>query len=445
MRTAYMDCSAGAAGDMINGALIDAGVNIEYLKKMIKSLNIDELNEIRVFETMRCGIKTIKFKPVLKADKGQIKTVNAKFGDERHHNVSLHSHKHSHANEDHGENKGSHTHNHTHSHIHGDTHQHRHLAEICELIENSALTEKAKEDSIAVFRLLAEAEGNVHNKPADEIHFHEVGAVDSIVDVVSACVGFDYLEINNLVCSRISVGGGVVECTHGTVPVPAPATAKLIEGFPISGGPIDKELLTPTGAAIIRHFAKSFGTLPCMEIESQGYGAGTLEPTNFVNAVRIIVGKLQPDSHNKIERDQVCLFSYSIDDSSGESIAKHLEELNGMSEVLDANYVNLSMKKNRPGISLNVLCNVEYGKTVATKSLSSGVTLGVKKQIIERIKLNREIVEVETCYGTIPVKVGYFNGKAVFVKAEYEDCKRAGEKYGVSSSIVAAEAECKPK
>jgi uncharacterized protein (TIGR00299 family) protein len=252
MKIAYFDCFSGAAGDMIVSSMIDAGLDFEFLKSRIETLGLKDLS-LKINETKRAGLRAVQFVPIIA---------------EQHH--------------------------------------HRNLSDITKIIQASKIGEKPRRTAIAIFERLAEAEAAVHGKEPKDIHFHEVGALDSIVDIVSAAIGLDAMGIEKVYCSALAVGGGCVKTAHGLLPVPAPATAELLKGTPctalVQGGPIDKELLTPTGAAILTTVAESFGPMPQMKIEAIGYGAGTLDCEHFPNVVRLFVGHTRrqtPANSNK--------------------------------------------------------------------------------------------------------------------------------------------------
>lgn len=419
MKIAYFDCFAGAAGDMICGALIEAGADIEYLRSSIAAFNIDELKELRVEKVTRCGIAATKFTPVL----------------ETHHHHDTHGHEHTH--------QHKHSHEHKHEHKHHHHHEHRSLSAIIELIEsNDKLPKKVKTDSIAIFELLAKAESKAHGVDIEAVHFHEVGAVDSITDIVCACLCIDYLGIEKVFSSKLTIGSGHVHCAHGVVSVPAPATLALIHDIPTQPGLIEKELLTPTAAAILRYYSSSFGVLPQMKISASGYGAGTLDPSEFTNATRVIIGDLAQEDSS--EHDSIAMLECNIDDATGEMIADSIESLRDVSGVLDISYHAITMKNARAAIKLSVMTTTEDSAKVADKILSTGLTLGVRKQTLERKKLLREFVEVKTIYGNINVKIGRLGGKEgkiVFVKAEYKDAKKAAQENQKTTREVAALAE----
>ncbi len=379
MKIGYFDCFAGAAGDMIAAAMLDAGLDFEFLKGRLATLGIKEF-EIRATETKRAGLHAMSFVPVIP-----------------------------------------------------DEHHHRNLEDITKIIKNSGISDKAKQTAIAIFERLAKAEAAVHGKDPKDIHFHEVGALDSIADIVSAAVGFDAMGIEKVYCSPLAVGGGWIKMAHGELPVPAPATLELLKGVPTVTGPIDKELLTPTGAAILTTVAESFGPMPQMKIEATGYGAGTLDCGQFPNVVRLILG--QATEGAEATADSVCLLETNIDDVSPEVVASAMDKLLGEG-ALDAWTEPITMKRNRPAVKLSALCNTgDIGKIEQT-IFNAGLTFGIRRQLMQRSKLAREFVIVATRFGDIKIKVGKWAGKVVNAKPEFADCARAAEKHGVSVKEV---------
>ena len=379
MKIAYFDCFSGAAGDMIAGAMLDAGLDFEFLKSQIATLGLKNL-EITVNETKRAGMRAKHFVPLIK---------------EEHH--------------------------------------HRHLSDIKKIINESKIGEKPKLTALAIFDRLAESEGKVHGKKPDEIHFHEVGAIDSIVDIVSAAIGFDKLGIEKVYCSKLAVGGGQVKAAHGIMPVPAPATAELLKGVPAIGGPIEKELLTPTGAAILTTLAESFGPIPPMTIEATGYGAGTLDSEHVPNVVRLILGRSVEDAAAEIDR--VCLIETNIDDSTGEIIANAMDRLFAAG-ALDVFATSITMKQSRPAVKLTAICQIADTGKIEEIIFQSGITFGVRRQIVERSKVAREFVTAATRFGDIKIKVGKWAGKIVNAKPEFADCAKAAQANNVSVKEV---------
>jgi hypothetical protein len=379
MKIAYFDCFAGAAGDMIVAAMLDAGLDFEFLKSQIATLGLKDI-KIKVNQTKRSGLRALQLVPVI---------------NEQHH--------------------------------------HRNLEDIKNIINGSKIDEKPKKTAITIFERLAAAEAAVHGKEPNDIHFHEVGALDSIVDIVSASIGLDALKIEKTYCSPISVGGGWIEAAHGRLPVPAPATAELIKGMPIVGGPIDRELLTPTGAAILTTVAESFGPLPQMKIEKIGCGAGTLNSEHFPNVVRLILGESVDES--AATTDSVCLLETNIDDVSGEVIADAMDKLLDAG-ALDVFTTPIVMKHSRPAVKLTVICNIPDVCKVEQLIFEAGLTFGIRKQIIQRSKLARDFVTVSTQFGDIKIKVGKRGDRIVNVKPEFADCARAAQEHNTSVKKV---------
>ena len=372
MKIAYFDCFSGAAGDMIAGAMLDAGLDFEFLKSQIATLGITNL-DIKVSETKRAGLRALHFVPII---------------EEEHH--------------------------------------HRHLSDIIKIINDSKIGEKPKQTAIAIFNRLAQAEATVHGKEPNDIHFHEVGAIDSIVDIVSAAIGFDALGIEKVYCSTLAIGGGQIKAAHGIMPVPAPATAELLKGIPTVGGPLDKELLTPTGAAILTTVSENFGQMPPMKIEATGYGAGTMDSEHVPNVVRLITGQSADDS--SATSDSVCLLETNIDDITGEVIAHTMDKLLAAG-ALDVFTTAIVMKQARPAVKLTVICQTADISRLEEMIFEEGITFGIRRQIVERSKLAREFVTVATRFGNIKIKVGKRDGKIVAAKPEFADCAKAAQEH----------------
>lgn len=438
MKIAYFNCFAGAAGDMLTAALIDAGADQKKLRQAIASLNINELEDISISTVSRCGVRAVKFNPVLKADFGSAHA----HSHHHHHEECEIEHKHKHSHETENEHRHSHSHHH-HSHENNEKpsahHVHRGLNDIKQIIEKSVISENAKSNAIAVFEKVAQAEAYIHQKTPQQVHFHEVGAVDSIVDIVAVCVAIDLLKIDKIYCSPISVGGGTVKCVHGIMPVPAPATVKLLGSTPIQGGPINKELLTPTGAALLTHFACDFGKMPAMNVESIGYGAGTMDPSSIANVTALYIGS-NAVSDSDVNSDQICLLETNIDDATGESIGDLAEKLRE-NNALDVSIAPIYMKNGRPASRLTVMCKPGSENHLERIVFESGLTLGLQKNYINRSILSRETMSVKAEIGEINVKIGRYKDKVVFVKAEYSICKKLADSSGLTPRQVAAMAE----
>jgi uncharacterized protein (TIGR00299 family) protein len=376
MKIAYFDCFAGASGDMIVAAMLDAGLDAE---SQLATLGIENL-DIKLTETKRAGIKAVSFEPVAPR-------------------------------QDH----------------------HRNIEQITKIISQSKISGRTKKTAIAIFEKLAKAEAAVHNQAPDDIHFHEVGAIDSIVDVVSASVGVDALGVEKVYCSALSVGGGIAKCAHSIIPVPAPATAELLRGTPIAGGPGQAELLTPTGAAILTTVVDEFRPLPSMKVETIGYGAGSLQFEDFPNVLRLILG--QTAAENSADTDTVCVLESNIDDVSGEVLGFATEKL-FEDGALDVFTTPICMKQNRPAVQISVICKVEDAQRLERVLFEQGLTFGIRKQILQRSKLARDFVTVQTEFGEIRIKTGLLNGRIVNAKPEFSDCVCAAKRHNVPVKAV---------
>ncbi|MBN1816997.1 MAG: nickel pincer cofactor biosynthesis protein LarC [Sedimentisphaerales bacterium] len=385
MKIAYFDCFAGAGGDMIVASMIDAGLDPQFLLDQLALLELPNV-EISIEKTKRGGICATRFCP-----------------------------------------KQTHE------------HHHRHLCDIEKMIGNSQISDKAKQTAIAVFRRLGAAEAAIHQTDIEQVHFHEVGAVDSIIDIVSACIGMEALGIEQVQCSTISLGGGTIQCDHGILPVPAPATALLLQQAhaPVRGGPINKELCTPTAAAILTEFCRCFSPLPPLSIEGIGYGAGTLDSDQFPNVLRLILGTTLQDT-GQGQTDTVALLECNIDDGTGELIGDVMTRLFALG-VLDVFTTPIGMKHDRPAVMLSVLCDPGSIDTAEQCLFESGLTLGLRRQLLQRSKLARKTTSVGTPYGPIHVKQGFFQGRCVSVKPEYADCAAAAQKHNVPLKTVQQE------
>ena len=382
MKIGYFDCFSGAGGDMIAAAFIDAGLDIEFLRSQLDSLNIKGL-EINIFKTTRCGIAATKFEPVF---------------PEQHH--------------------------------------HRNLSDIIEIIDKSKIEPQIKESAKSIFDKLAAAEASVHGTSKDKVHFHEVGAVDSIVDIVAGSIGFNFFKksgIEKFYCSKIAVGGGMTTSEHGLIPVPGPATAELLKNVPVTSGPAQVELLTPTAAAILSTIVDEYGSLPSMKILKNGYGAGTFNPKDFPNCLRLIIGELADNDSETA--DLICFLETNIDHLSGEVAGSILDRLLDAG-ALDCFISPIYAKQNRPAFLLSVLCEIKDEERIANYLFQQGITLGIRKQMIQRRKLERSYIEVRTDFGTIKIKTGSLNGKIVFYKPEFADCRSAAEKNNVAVKAV---------
>ena len=311
----------------------------------------------------------------------------------------------------------------------GPEHSHRHLADLLKIINDSQLTSSVKERAGRVFSLLAEAESEVHNVPVERIHFHEVGALDAIVDIVGACIGFELLAIDRFVCSPLHVGSGTVEIAHGRFPVPPPAVLLLLKGAPIYSTEVKGELVTPTGAAIIKAVAEEFGPLPPMLVKSVGYGAGAREYQDFPNALRVVVGETSDRPVQDVER--LVMLETNIDDMSPQMFGYVMDKAFELG-ALDCYFTPVQMKKNRPGTLVSILCKPARQATLCEMLLVETTTLGVRSYEVERVALQRAIVTVETPYGAIDIKEASIDGRLLRAMPEYEQCRKAAQEAGVT-------------
>jgi uncharacterized protein (TIGR00299 family) protein len=388
MKIAYFDCFSGASGDMILGAMLDAGLPLEHLKQELAKLGLSHY-DVRKAAVVKNGISGSQ----------------ALVGVE-------HDHHH---------------------------HHHRHLADITAIIDKSALAPAIKKDSVRIFRRLAEAEAKVHNTSPEDIHFHEVGAMDAIIDVVGGVIGIHALEIDTIICSPLHVGSGTVECAHGTLPVPAPATAELIRGKPAYATGVQGELLTPTGAAILTTLASDFGSLPPMTIAHIGYGAGTAD-RSIANMLRVFIGStLQPDTTFAV--DQTATIETTIDDMNPQIYGHIIEKVLQMG-ALDIFCMPVQMKKNRCGTLVTILCRPEMVTPLSDFLFRETTTIGLRWRLDNRFTLQREFTTVETRFGAISCKTATHGTEVINVKPEYEDCRRVAIEQGVPLKTVLEEAHC---
>ncbi|SNS82740.1 hypothetical protein SAMN05421770_102474 [Granulicella rosea] len=414
MRIAYLDCFAGISGDMMLGALLDAGVPPEVLHEAVAALNLGA--SLRIERVDRSGISAAKVDVFDGAEPAE-KTVA-----EPRRSVA-HSHPHQ-AGQPHAalETDGPEDH----SHVHG-----RSLTEIRAMIQAARLAPEAKALAIRTFELLGSSEARIHNVPVDEIHFHEVGAVDAIVDIVAASAGICWLKIGAWHSSPLNVGGGMVKCAHGTFPVPAPATADLLRGAPTYSAHIQKELVTPTGAALLRALSPAFGPQPAMTVDRIGYGAGTRNPPGFPNVLRLSIG----DTAEPAGLETVTVLEAALDDITGQLLA-HVAERVLAEGALDVMLTPVIMKKGRPGSLLTVLCNPVDQDRFAQLLLRETTTLGLRIRQDRRAILDRAHVTVETPYGPIRVKVGSQAGEALNATPEFEDCRAAALAHNAPVKLV---------
>jgi uncharacterized protein (TIGR00299 family) protein len=311
-------------------------------------------------------------------------------------------------------------------------HKHRHLSDIEKIIGGSRLQTSVKGRALAVFKRLAEAEAHVHNEPIEKVHFHEVGALDAIVDVVGATICFDLLKIEQFICSPLHVGSGTVEMAHGRFPVPPPAVAELLKGTPYYSTDVKGELLTPTGAAIITTVCSDYGPMPLMKAAQTGYGAGARDYEKFPNVLRIIIG--ESETANQTD-ERLLMIETNVDDASPQIIGHVMDQAFELG-ARDCYITPVQMKKNRPGVLLSILCDRELKESMMKMLFEETTTLGIRSYEVDRRALERRIVSVETAYGPIDVKVGQLNGRVVNAMPEFEQCREAARKAGVALKEV---------
>lgn len=323
-------------------------------------------------------------------------------------------------------------------------HAHRHLSDILKIIYGSGLSDRVKERAARIFTRLAEAEARVHNMPVERIHFHEVGAMDAIIDVVGACIGFEALGIERFVSSALHVGSGMVEMAHGRFPVPPPAVAELLKDAPVYSSDITGELVTPTGAAIISTVADGYGAMPAMKVERVSYGAGSRDYQRFPNALRLMLGEseaaeaLPSSGTERPARERLIMLETNIDDMAAQRFGYLMERALELG-ALDCYFTPVQMKKNRPGVLVNLLCRPEESRKLCELLFSETTTLGVRETEVTRWALERSILSVETRYGAIDVKVANLNGQVMNEMPEYEQCLAAARRAGVRLSTVETE------
>ncbi|MFZ0416198.1 MAG: nickel pincer cofactor biosynthesis protein LarC [Candidatus Acidiferrales bacterium] len=376
MKFAYFDCFSGISGDMVLGALVDAGAELGALEREMRKLRLTGWT--------------------ISAERVKRKAIAA-----------------------------------TKVHVEaGASHHHRHLSDILKMIDEAGLTTKAAERARNIFQRLGEAEAKVHNIPVEKVHFHEVGAVDSIIDIVGAAIGFDLLGIDSFACSAMDVGGGRVETEHGVLPVPAPATAELLRGVPTFSSGVQKELVTPTGAAIATTLATSYGKIPAMQLKAVGYGAGSADLAEQANVLRILIGESVEKKTGTHWDAPVAVIEANVDDMSPQ-IYGYFAEQALAAGALDVFSSPVQMKKNRPGQLITLLCEPANRDRLIDLIFRETTTIGVRTHEVFRRTLERQSVAVETPLGTVRMKVARMNGTLLNAAPEYEDCQRIAAEKGV--------------
>jgi pyridinium-3,5-bisthiocarboxylic acid mononucleotide nickel chelatase len=423
MKTLYLDLISGIAGDMFIAALLDLGVDAAKLERELKKLKLDGYH-LHISRQQKSSIAGIKFDVHLAHD---------------------HDHAHGHEHHVHETACGLHVHEHGHPeehHHHEHDHQ-RNFTEIRQFISRSRLSAWVKQKSIAVFARIAEAEGKIHGLPPNEVHFHEVGAVDSIVDIVGAVIALELLGKPRVSASPVTEGTGWIRCAHGRFPVPAPATLAILgaRGIGITQCEEPHELVTPTGAALLAEFVESFGAMENLVAEKIGFGLGTRENQTRPNVLRAVLGKMAKETSNiqhptsniqsrDWETDRVAVLETNLDDCTAEILGAFVETAL-TAGALDVFHTPLQMKKNRPGVLLTVLCAEAEADKFSELLLRETTAFGVRKTIAERRKLRRQFAEVATPFGKVTVKIGRLGGKVVQASPEFESAKKLSAKAGV--------------
>jgi uncharacterized protein (TIGR00299 family) protein len=432
MRIAYLECFSGMSGDMFLGALVDAGVPPRVLEDTVAALHVGA--RLEVSRVVRSGIAATKVDVWVDGEKD---LPREEYWERQEHKQSL-------------EHPGEHQHDHQH---HGDWHPHageisrarhappahshaRGLTEIRAVISAAAISDTTKKTAITIFEALGAAEAKIHNIAVENVHFHEVGAVDAMVDIVCAAAGVEALGVDEIICSPVNVGGGTVKCAHGTFPVPAPATLELLTGAPVYSSGLQAELVTPTGAAIVRTLASRFAAFPEMKIEKSGYGAGSRDFPGHPNVVRLTIGEMVSNAlAAKTASETITVLEANLDDLNPQVFGYVLERL--LEEgALETFGVPVQMKKSRPGTLLTVLCKPEDASKLAQLIFGETTTLGVRRREEMRQILARRWESVHTSWGEVRIKIASMNGTVTNYAPEYEDCRRIAAEHHVPLKTV---------
>ena len=392
----YLDCFSGASGDMILGALLDLGLPIDALQSALGTLAVDYAG-VTADRVSRAGVSATKFRlaPPSPGASDPASASQAPSG-----------------------------------------HAHYHLKGIINKIRRSALKPESQERAVHLFERLAEAEAAIHDTPMEKVHLHEVGALDSIIDIVGAVYGFDWFGIDDIVSSPLNVGGGTVHCAHGEFPVPAPATARLLAGVPVYGKGTS-ELVTPTGALLVTGYARSFGPLPAMRIDAMGYGAGDRDPKGTPNVLRILRGE-RADASAGLD-DRVVKIECEIDDMNPQLFGPLMDGLLAAG-ALDVFYTSVQMKKSRPGTLITVIAPTDRRDVLTDRLFKESTTIGVRYEEMSRTCLDRATETVTTAYGDVRFKVARRNGQELNASPEFDDCARLAAEHGIPVKAVQAAA-----
>lgn len=458
MKIIYLDCGMGAAGDMLLAALLELCPNQEEMIKELNQLGIPGV-EFQVQKAEKCGILGTHMRVMVHGEEeeagyapeytnehshkqtGEHEHSHEQTGGHEHSHEQTSGHEHSHEQTDEHEHSHGHSHSHSysheHTHEHGHAHYHAGMAQIREWIGGLRVSEKVKEDALAVYQLIVQAESKAHGKPVEEVHFHEVGMLDAVADVVGVCWLIEKLEVEQIFASAVHVGSGQVRCAHGILPVPAPATAYLLQNVPIYGGNIRGELCTPTGAALLKYFVTCFGVMPPMAAEKVGYGMGKKDFA-AANCVRAFLGNTRSTKQeNPANTDSIVELRCNLDDMTGEEIG-YACELLFKEGALDVYTVGIGMKKSRPGVLLVCLCKTSDICRMEELIFCHTTTLGIRRVWCERSVLSRTFEQMETPWGTVRKKMSHFPDQERILreKLEYEDLAQIAVKTGLSIAEI---------
>jgi hypothetical protein len=424
MRILYLDCFSGISGDMFVGALTDLGVAPSVFEWELSKIALED-HHLHFERQQRKGIEGVKFG----VHAGAVHV----HSEHEHHEDLDHQHEH-----DHGDHHHDEDHHHHHGHNHAAEEQelvptagHRTYRDIVQLIDESDLSDYTKKHSLGVFRRLAVAEAKVHGCSIDDVHFHEVGALDSIVDVVLACVGIESLDVAEIHFSQLVDGQGSIHCAHGEYPIPSPATIEILTGLPVSQIAVPFELITPTGAALVAEFQTSVGTFPAIRPIKTGYGLGSRDLAERANVLRAILGEKIVSSGP----ERLIEVEATIDDMSPELLGPAIEKIREAGAA-EAFFSSVQMKKSRPGILLTTLCRPDQLAEVQEIILRHTSTFGVRYCEVDRLALDRTFVSVTTPYGNLAIKLGMLRGEVIQIAPEFEDCRQAAEKAGIPIKTV---------
>jgi uncharacterized protein (TIGR00299 family) protein len=444
MRIAYLDCFSGISGDMFLGALLDAGIPAKLFEDTVAALNIGARLEIS--RVNRGGITATKLDVYIHGEVDLPREVFWAQQDQGRQHDHEHGQKHEHEHDQ--EPVALKEHNYSqvrnagsragatapHEHEHG-----RGLKEIRKVIQKAAISERAKSTAIAMFEALGVAEAKIHNDDIEKVHFHEVGAVDAMVDIICSAVGAEALGVDEIVCSPLNVGGGTVKCAHGLLPVPVPATVELLKGAPVYSSGLQVELVTPTGAAIVKTLAKRFSAFPAMTIEKSGYGAGTRDFSGHANVLRLTIGESRAQLAGNVSSETISLLEANLDDLNPQVFGYVVDRL--LAEgALDVFALPVQMKKNRPGMLLTVLSKPEDAAALTRIIFTETSTLGVRQREEQRQALARKWITVGTRWGDVRLKVASMNGTVTNYAPEYEDCRKIAAQHQVPLKSVMQEA-----